>query len=192
MDGRHGSRALLPLAPGVLRVFRVGPVSSDGRNPRAGDSPVCGRLGFGVGPCELAETLTSPFTERIRPETAWVLARAFLPPDFELEPPSDPAAVLAEAHRLRMAPRIGSRCTAAQLALEPGRDLGAAFQDASRRVALDALRVEAMVRLLAKAAKGTRAELVLLKALHSTLLAFLVPVLAHSPTATFCSTNGLP
>ncbi|HPS79656.1 MAG TPA: hypothetical protein PLS53_15975 [Thermoanaerobaculaceae bacterium] len=59
-------------------------------------------------------------------------------------------------------------------------------------MALDALRVEAMVRLLAKAAKGTRAELVLLKALHSTLLAFLVPVLAHSPTATFCSTNGLP
>lgn len=107
--------------------------------------------------------MTSDCVERLRPETAWVLARAFLPPDFELSPPSEPAAAWAEAVRLRMAPRIGSRCGAAQLALELGRELGSAFQNASRHAAVDALRVEAVVRSLAKVAEAQGLEIALLK-----------------------------
>jgi len=107
--------------------------------------------------------VTSESTDRLRPETAWVLARAFLPPDFEQPLPPEPEAVWAEAVRLRMAPRIGSRCNAAQLALELGPELGAAFQSASRHAALDALKVEAMVRSLAKVAETQGVEIALLK-----------------------------
>ncbi|HPS80208.1 MAG TPA: nucleotidyltransferase family protein, partial [Thermoanaerobaculaceae bacterium] len=88
----------------------------------------------------------------LAPETQWVLARAFLPPDSSIDLPPDLGAIWPEATRLRMAPRIASRCGAARLARELGNQQAQLFATASRRAAVDAMRVAAQLRYLARTA----------------------------------------
>jgi hypothetical protein len=107
-------------------------------------------------------------TESLSPETTWVLARAFLPPGLTVDLPPDPASVWTEALRLRMAPRIASRCGETWLSQELGEKLGRSFMMVSRQAAVDALKIEAQVRYLARVATSHGISFTLLKgaALH--------------------------
>lgn len=104
----------------------------------------------------------------LAPETRWVLARALLHPDFPIEVPPDVDRIWAEATRLRMAPRIATRCGSARLTLELGELHAQRYLDASRQAAVQALKVEAQVRHLAAIAEKHDLRFALLKgaALH--------------------------
>ncbi|HRS17161.1 MAG TPA: nucleotidyltransferase family protein [Thermoanaerobaculaceae bacterium] len=112
---------------------------------------------------------------RIDCATRWVLARALFPPDFPVGLPEDKATVWAEAHRLRLAARIASRCGRIRLASELGELLAERFQRASHHAALGAIKAEGQVRYLAHIAEENGLEFALLKggALHVLRLASL-------------------
>lgn len=105
--------------------------------------------------------------------TRWVLARAVFPPNFEVELPGDPLTAWAEAHRLRLAARIASRCGRTRLASEVGEPLAERFERASQHAALAAIKAEGQVRYLARIAEDNGFEFALLKggALHVLRLA---------------------
>ncbi|NLH09832.1 MAG: nucleotidyltransferase family protein [Holophagae bacterium] len=106
--------------------------------------------------------------DRIDPATRWILARAFLPVELPVEPPNDPADLLRTAQRLRLAPRVASRCGADLLTRELGAATAEWFLAASRQATMQALRTEALVRHLSFAASEEGLRFVLLKggALH--------------------------
>lgn len=113
--------------------------------------------------------LTTPRSAQpVAAATRWVLARAVFPPDFEVELPADRQTVWTEAHRLRLAARVASRCGRTRLADEIGEHLAGRFQSASQHAALEAIKAEGQVRYLARIAEDNGLEFALLKggALH--------------------------
>lgn len=104
----------------------------------------------------------------LHPATRWVLARAFLSPDLPVGLPDNPSDVWSEAQRLRMAPRIASRCGRDFLVHDLGPDIAERFLASSRHAALQAVKTEALVRHLSAVAREEGLRFVVLKggALH--------------------------